>query len=57
LSPGTATYPVNSDCTGIALLHTFTSDVPLHFVVVNNGKQFYSVVNGNAINGVWTRLN
>jgi hypothetical protein len=25
--------------------------------LAQQGKQFYSVVNGNAISGVWTRLN
>jgi hypothetical protein len=53
------TYTVNSDCTGTMVVITPNSPVPLNIFVslIQQGKQFYSVVNGNAINGVWTRLN
>lgn len=53
------TYTVNSDCTGTMVVITPNSPVPLNIFIslVQQGKQFYSVVNGNAINGVWTRLN
>jgi|SRR5215469_1965301 len=52
------TYTVNSDCTGLMVVVTPNSPVPLHifFSVVQQGKQLYSVVNGHAIYGVWTRL-
>jgi hypothetical protein len=43
--PNSGTYTVNPDCTGTAL---FTA-IPVHFVVVKEGKEFYGVVNGNAI--------
>ena len=29
----------------------------LFFSIVQHGKQFYGVVNGHAISGVWTRVN
>jgi len=51
-------YTVNSDCTGTMVVTTPNSPVPLNifFSLVQQGKQFYSVVNGHAISGVWTRL-
>src|SRR5215469_1117836 len=54
-APGTGTYSVNADCTGAALLHTFTGDVQLHFVVVDNGKQIKQVVDANAATAVGNR--
>jgi hypothetical protein len=52
------TYTVNSDCTGLMVVVTPNSPVPLNifFSVVQQGKQFYGVVNGHAISSVWTRL-
>lgn len=52
------TYTVNSDCTGTMMATTPNSPLPLHifFSVVQQGKQLYSVVNNNAITGVWTRV-
>jgi hypothetical protein len=52
------TYTVNSDCTGSMVATTPNSPVPLNlfFSLVQQGKQFYSVVNGHAITGVWTRV-
>ena len=55
-APGTGTYSVNPDCTGSALLHTFTGDVPLHFVVTDNGKQIKQVVDANAVTAVGNRV-
>ena len=51
------TYAVNSDCTGSMVIVTPNSPVPLNifFSIVQQGKQFYSVVNGHAISGAWTR--
>jgi hypothetical protein len=58
-SSTSGTYTVNADCTATAIVVTPNSPVPLHlfFSLVQQGKQLYSVVNGNAITGVWTRLN
>jgi len=56
-APGTGSYTVNPDCTGAAVLHTFTGDVPLHFVVVDNGKQINQVVDANAVTAVGNRVN
>jgi len=58
-TPASGTYTVNSDCTGTMMVDTPNSPVPLQlfFSVVQQGKQLYSVVNGNAITTVWTRLN
>ena len=56
-APGTGTCSVNSDCTGVALLHTFTGDVSLHFVVTDNGKQIKQVVDANAVTAVGNRVN
>jgi hypothetical protein len=59
-TPSTSgTYTVNSDCTGTMVVTTPNAPVPLNifFAVVQQGMQFYSVVNFNAISGVWTRLN
>jgi hypothetical protein len=50
--PGT--YTVNSDCTVSA---TFLGSIPAHFVVVNNGKDFRGVVDGDAIEFVGSRVN
>ncbi len=50
--PGT--YTVNSDCTVSA---TFLGVIPAHFVVVNNGKDFRGVVDGDAITFVGSRVN
>jgi hypothetical protein len=56
-APGTGSYTVNADCTGVALLHTYIGDVPLHFVVVDNGKQIKQVVDANAVTAVGNRVN
>ena len=58
-SSTSGSYTVNSNCTATAVVVTPNSPVPLNlfFSLVQQGKQLYSVVNGNAISGVWTRLN
>ncbi len=53
-SEGAGTYTVNPDCTGSAL---FNGPIPVHFVVVNNGKDLSGVVDGNAITLRGTRIN
>jgi hypothetical protein len=57
--PGTGTYAVNPDCTGVAVLHTGQDPLPvnLHFVVVNNGKQINQVVDSNAFIAVGIKVN
>lgn len=51
-NPGT--YAINSDCTVSA---TFLGVISAHFVVVNNGKDFRGVVDGDAITFVGSRVN
>jgi hypothetical protein len=46
--PGSGTYTVNPDCTGSAAI-TADPPIPLHIVIVNRGKEFRGVVDGNAI--------
>ena len=50
--PGT--YTVNPDCTASGI---FNGVIPVHFVVVNNGKDFRGEVDGNAITFVGSRVN
>jgi hypothetical protein len=47
--PSSGTYSVNPDCTGSAVINTGNPPIPLHFVVVNHGKEIRGVVDGNAI--------
>jgi hypothetical protein len=58
-TPASGSYIVKSDCTGSMAVVTPNSPVPLNifFSIIEQGKQFYSVVNGHAISGVWTRIN
>ena len=44
------TYSINPDCTGSGSIEA-TPPIPFHFVVVNGGRKFYLVVDGNAITG------
>lgn len=57
-TPGTGTYTVNPDCTGAEVLNTPSVPAPLHihFVVTNNGKQMYQVVDDAASTAVGTRV-
>jgi hypothetical protein len=50
--PGT--YTVNPDCTASGI---FNGVIAAHFVVVNNGKDFRGVVDGDAITLVGSRVN
>jgi hypothetical protein len=47
--PATGTYTVNPDCTGSAVINTGNPPIPLHFVLVNHGKDLRGVVDGSAI--------
>jgi hypothetical protein len=51
--PNSGTYTVNPDCTGSAV---FSGPIPVHFVVVNNGKEFRGVVDGDAITLMGSRV-
>jgi hypothetical protein len=55
----TGTYTVNPDCTGRALDYIDNSPDPIiiYFVVVDNGKQTYSVNGSHALPIVCTRVN
>jgi hypothetical protein len=50
--PGT--YTINSNCTASGI---FNGVIAAHFVVVNSGKEFRGVVDGDAITFVGSRVN
>ena len=52
--PNSGTYIVNPDCTASAV---FSGPIPVHLVVVKNGKEFRGVVDGNAITLHGSRVN
>jgi len=56
-TPGSGTYTVNADCTGVAVI-TPQGEPPinLHFVVVKHGRQINQVVDGNAVTAVGVRV-
>lgn len=58
-TPGTGTYTVNPDCTGAGVINSPSGHgpLPIHFVVVNNGKQIFQVVDGNAVSTVGIKVN
>jgi hypothetical protein len=47
------TYSVNADCTASAV---FDGPIPVHLVVVNSGKDFRGIVDGDAITLVGSRV-
>jgi hypothetical protein len=51
--PASGTYSVNADCTATAV---FDGPIPVHLVVVNNGKDLRGVVDGNAITLLGSRV-
>ena len=53
-SEGSGTYTVNQDCTGSAV---FNGPISIHFIVVNNGKEFLGMVDGNSIAVAGSRIN
>jgi hypothetical protein len=56
-TPGSGTYTVNSDCTGVASLTTpGNPPISLHFVIVRQGKEIHQVVDSNAVSAVGTRV-
>jgi hypothetical protein len=55
--PGTGTYSVNPDCTGVAVLHTPANpEVNLHFVVVKRGREIHQVVDADAVTAVGIKV-
>jgi hypothetical protein len=57
-TPGTGTYTVNPDCTGVAVINSGSTPFPLnlHFVVVRQGKEIRQVVDANAVTAVGIRV-
>ena len=53
-TPKSVTYAVNPDCTGTFILEGV---IKTHFTVVNSGKDFRGVVDGNAITFAGSRVN
>ena len=51
--PDSGTYSVNPDCTASAV---FDGPIPVHLVVVNNGKDFRGIVDGDAFTLVGSRV-
>lgn len=57
-TPGTGTYTVNPDCTGVGVINSGNNPpLNIHFVVVNNGKQINQVVDANAVTAVGIKVN
>jgi hypothetical protein len=58
-TPGSGTYTVNPDCTGVAVINVPgnpNSPINLHFVVVKQGKEIHQVVDTNAVSTVGKRV-
>jgi hypothetical protein len=57
-TPAKGTYTVNSNCTGSAVINTPNSPVPLvlYFVVEKDGKLVHSVLNTDAVNTEFTKV-
>jgi len=55
---GNQTYSVNPNCTGTALLNTPNSPAPLKvfFVLVREGKETHTILDGNAITTVGIKV-
>jgi len=54
--PGSGTYTINPDCTGSAVFNTWNAPIPVHFVIVNHGKELRGVVDGSAITVTISRV-
>ena len=57
-TPATLAYHVNANCTGILVVDTPNSPVPLNlfFVIVKEGNEFRTVLDNNAISSTFTRV-
>jgi hypothetical protein len=58
-TPGSGTYSVNPDCTGSAVIDSPSNPVPvpIHFIIVDNGKKFIQVVDANAVIAIAYKVN
>ena len=57
--PGSGTYTVNPDCTGVAVINVPGdpgSPVNLHFVVVRHGTEIHQVVDANAVTAIGIKV-
>jgi hypothetical protein len=55
--PGTGTYSVNPDCTGVAVLRTPANpEVNLHFVIVKRGREIHQVVDADAVTAIGIKV-
>ena len=54
-APAAGTYSINRDCTGSGSIEA-APPIPFHFIVVNRGREFYLVVDGDAITGQGRRV-
>jgi hypothetical protein len=52
------TYTVNANCTGTAVVSTPNSQFPLHltFVIVKEGREIHTILDGSAIATVFTKV-
>ena len=57
-APGSGTYFVNPDCTGVAVINTASNPFPLHlhFIVVKQGREILQVVDANAVSAVGRKV-
>src|SRR4051812_42227052 len=58
-TPGSGTYTVNPNCTGSVLINSPSNPVPVpvHFIIVENGRKFIQVVDANAVTAIAYRIN
>jgi hypothetical protein len=58
-TPGTGTYTVNADCTGVGVINSPSNPVPIniHFVIVDQGDQIMQVVDANAVTAMGIKVN
>jgi hypothetical protein len=57
--PGSGTYTVNPNCTGISVINIPGNPQPtitVHFVVVQQGHEIFQVVDGNAVTSVGIKV-
>lgn len=57
-TPATIAYHVNANCTGLLVVDTPNSPVPLnlYFVIVKEGNEFRTVLATDAVSAVFTRV-
>ncbi len=57
-TPGSGTYTVNPDCTGVGIVNSLSNPNPiyLHFVVTDHGKQINQVVDADAVTAIGIKV-